>query len=74
MIANLVFDIPAEESAFMRAARADELYECLMDIQAMVTVGGSIQSQILAPWDDTDIVSNVRSRLKRLKHETGDLG
>ena len=70
MMANLVFDIPAEERAFMRAARADELYECLMDIQAMVTIN-HIRPQ---PWDDTDIVSNVRSRLKRLKHETGDLG
>jgi len=73
MMANLVFDIPAEEKAFMRSARADELYECLMDIRAMVTVGGSIQSQILAPWDDSDIVSNVRSRLNRLKTELGDL-
>ena len=72
MIANLVFDIPAEESAFMRAARADELYGALMDIQAMVSMG-SLQSQIVAPWDDTDIVSNVRSRLKRLKNSIGDL-
>ena len=47
MIANLMFDIPAEESAFMRAARADELYEALMDIQAMVSMG-SLQSQIVA--------------------------
>ena len=70
MIANLVFDIPAEESAFMRAARADELYGCLMDIQAMVTIN-HIRPQ---PWDDTDIVSNVRSRLKRLKNNIGDLG
>jgi hypothetical protein len=74
MMANLVFDIPDEERAFMRAARADELYEALMDIRAMVTVGGSIQSQILAPWDDSDIVSNVRLRLKRLKNDIGDLG
>lgn len=69
MIANLVFDIPAEESAFMRAARADELYGALMDIQAMVTIN-HIRPQ---PWDDTDIVSNVRSRLKRLKNSIGDL-
>ena len=73
MIANLVFDIPAEEKAFMRSARADELYECLMDIRDMVSMG-SLQSQIVAPWDDTDIVSNVRSRLKRLKNSIGDLG
>jgi hypothetical protein len=69
VIANLMFDIPAEERAFMRAARADELYECLMDIQAMVTIN-HIRPQ---PWDDSDIVSNVRSRLKRLKNNIGDL-
>jgi hypothetical protein len=69
VIANLMFDIPAEEKAFMRAARADELYECLMDIQVMVTVGSSHPQ----PWDDSDIVSNVRMRLKRLKHDIGDL-
>ena len=69
MIANLVFDIPAEEKAFMRSARADELYECLMDIQMMVTMN-NIHPQ---PWDDTDTVSKVRYRLKRLKHDIGDL-
>jgi hypothetical protein len=69
VIANLAFDIPAEERAFMRAARADELYQCLMEIQTMVTTG-PIYSQ---PWDDCDIVSNIRLRLKRLKHDIGDL-
>lgn len=69
MIANLAFDIPDEERAFMRAARADELYECLMDIQAMVTVGSSHPQ----PWDDSDIVRNVRMRLRRLKIDIGDL-
>lgn len=70
MIANLMFDIPAEERAFMRAARADEVYEALMEIQAMVSMN-RIHPQ---PWDDTDIVSNVRLRLKRLKNDIGDLG
>jgi len=73
MMANLMFDIPVEEKAFMRAARADELYECLMDIQVIVTQPYPTQF-VSKPWDDTDIVSNVRMRLKRLKHETGDLG
>ena len=70
MIANLAFDIPAEERAFMRAARADELYECLIDIQAIVTAN-NLQPQ---PWDDTDAVSKVRYRIKRLKQSIGDLG
>jgi hypothetical protein len=53
----------------MRAARADEVYEALMEIQAMVSMN-RIHPQ---PWDDTDIVSNVRLRLKRLKNDIGDL-
>ena len=69
MIANLAFDIPAEEKEFMRAARADELYQALLEIQAMVSTG-PIHSQ---PWDDSDIVSNIRLRLKRLKNDIGDL-
>jgi len=69
VIANLAFDIPAEERAFMRAARADELYECLVDIQTIVPAN-NLHPQ---PWDDTDAVSKVRYRIKRLKQDIGDL-
>jgi len=69
VIANLVFDIPAEERAFMRAARADELYQCLMEIQMMASTS-HIHPQ---PWDDSDVVSNIRLRLRRLKNDIGDL-
>lgn len=70
MMANLVFDIPAEERAFMRAARADELYECLMDIKRMAY--GAAGKQLY--FDDSDALSAIRSRLNRLKTELGDLG
>ena len=70
MIANLMFDIPAEERAFMRAARADELYECLMDIKIMAYGAAGKQSMYL---DDSDALSAIRSRLNRLKTELGDL-
>jgi len=69
VIANLMFDIPAEEKAFMRAARADEVYEALVDIQMMASTS-HIHPQ---PWDDSDVVSNIRLRLKRLKNDIGDL-
>ena len=70
MIANLVFDIPAEERAFMRSARADELYECLMDIKRMAYGAAGKHSTYL---DDSDALSAIRSRLNRLKTELGDL-
>lgn len=70
MIANLMFDIPDEERAFMRAARADELYECLMDIKRMSYGAAGKKATYL---DDSDALSDIRSRLNRLKTELGDL-
>ena len=70
MIANLMFDIPAEEKAFMRAARADELYQALVDIQKMSDGAGGKQLKYL---DDSDALSDIRVRLDQLRKETGDL-
>jgi len=70
VIANLMFDIPAEEKAFMRAARADELYQALVDIQKMSYGATGKQLKYL---DDSDALSDIRSRLNRLKTELGDL-
>jgi hypothetical protein len=65
-----VFDIPAEEKAFMRAARADELYQALVDIQKMSYGAAGKQLKYL---DDSDALSDIRVRLDQLRKETGDL-
>ena len=70
MIANLMFDIPAEERAFMRAARADELYQALVDIQKMSYGATGKQLKYL---DDSDALRDIRVRLDQLRKETGDL-